>query len=1251
MAAPNAESVDLDKIQQQLSALSLSLRCAICLSIVPKSDSGATSLPCSHFFCTECILQCQQQQQKQSNNSNNNAKKDTITCPTCRQDCSRRQFISDHRITRIVTLYHELKHALEYKLQHEFSHEEMDMSASQINASDWPQFVPQTVDPRLSRDTLQAYLQYSVTGANTTTINAAAVAPAVAPAAVPTASMAAPPQAQEPTQIPAAAPPPPPVAPVSATTSQLNNLPLAKVVAAEPLRSVPPTVASNVSHQSPAKDSSAVADTESSRSSRKRKMTSPTASASAEPSRAKRGARLIGADDDETEATTTAPAVAAAATASDNEESSQSEADKDIDMTIDTSHVIKAKDTAAAAADTELQLHDEACHVCCSIDAEEDEDQLIFCDGCNVSVHAKCYGVVTIPDGDWFCDRCVAVLREKSARASDVVCCLCSNTKDRAFKRAAEPLHTSTWVHISCALWHTGPVFVNPETRSSVDKLWTVEVFRFKLQCSFCNEDGAALQCGFERCAQAYHVTCGFRHKGVKFELKQPGDDPKEIRELDKKNNNRKKKDSKSRDDEVYFHSFCSQHAALSDRVRADNSARTKKERDAKPMRWKQSYKLQISSPKHDDSNDEQATPVSAAAPLKKWGQGAKAPMRGKKSNKKKLRADDRFVCDDNSSDDDDAPLASSSNAHRASGGGIRSATAAGKTKRRNAQHQSTPLGSNNAASSRALTQSAPSRAQHSSSSTTFASHSRRAHIEHLTLLTTSLSPEQIALCHEFAEMCHDQLTTPLRRYVVCVTGEFTDQVTHLLTPASESNGYKLEKRTMKVFQCLLSGAWIVGMQWILDAMATKLIQPELSYQLQGDLKSVGGFERAHAAMWQHGGGGTGAMTTTKRQLIRKRCALLRRCEFALAGQWQRRNLQRDVLELIQRAGGRVLQAPLRNPLTGLALFGKPSALVLTPIESRELQPQSMDDESSSEDERDAAKSKGMPRIARRFLITDSTSDTSQATLSAMLNNDVCLWLAQNRIQCVTSGWFFDTIVSYHLAPLPAINDRIKFDSNADPLMSKHSSSSSKSVKRKSAHAPLPDASSDDDASDFEDDPQSDTAAASRNPLATIDDQIEATRATLRTSHRQKPNKTFTMPPKRKRGTSNAETSPLRHDVDFDDAQMDTENASADRRHARNQNHRSSHNDHATNDKDYALLARQAEVAAQAQLEKAMQSAEKSSDPVQLAQQMRKQVEMQLKRNMKQQQQQQQPQQSALQARLKRKSSGAAAPSAISLDD
>lgn len=51
----------------------------------------------------------------------------------------------------------------------------------------------------------------------------------------------------------------------------------------------------------------------------------------------------------------------------------------------------------------------DACHVC----GEEApnhwgaDDEIVFCDGCDIQVHLSCYGLSKVPKGAWHCVGCV----------------------------------------------------------------------------------------------------------------------------------------------------------------------------------------------------------------------------------------------------------------------------------------------------------------------------------------------------------------------------------------------------------------------------------------------------------------------------------------------------------------------------------------------------------------------------------------------------------------------------------------------------------------------------------------------------------------------------------------------------------------------------------------------------------------------------------------------------------------------------
>ncbi|KAL5222326.1 hypothetical protein ABZP36_027039 [Zizania latifolia] len=145
------------------------------------------------------------------------------------------------------------------------------------------------------------------------------------------------------------------------------------------------------------------------------------------------------------------------------------------------------------------------CAVCGSTDGDP-SDPIVFCDGCDLMVHASCYGnplAQSIPDGDWFCSVC-SVKAKKGNPAARPGCCLCP-AKGGAMKHTTD----GRWAHIACALLVPEVFFRHPDGRDGVD-CSRVPAHRFIKECYICESSrGCALECSQPKCGLGFHVSCG----------------------------------------------------------------------------------------------------------------------------------------------------------------------------------------------------------------------------------------------------------------------------------------------------------------------------------------------------------------------------------------------------------------------------------------------------------------------------------------------------------------------------------------------------------------------------------------------------------------------------------------------------------------------------------------------------------------------------------------------------------------------
>lgn len=145
------------------------------------------------------------------------------------------------------------------------------------------------------------------------------------------------------------------------------------------------------------------------------------------------------------------------------------------------------------------------CAICQSTDGDP-KDPIVFCDGCDLMVHTSCYGnplVQGIPEGDWFCNQCLAVTKVENI--DSFTCCLCPN-KGGALKSTVD----GGWAHVVCALFVPEVFFHDSEGRDGID-CSKVPTRRWDHRCYVCEgRTGCAIDCSEPKCLLSFHITCGF---------------------------------------------------------------------------------------------------------------------------------------------------------------------------------------------------------------------------------------------------------------------------------------------------------------------------------------------------------------------------------------------------------------------------------------------------------------------------------------------------------------------------------------------------------------------------------------------------------------------------------------------------------------------------------------------------------------------------------------------------------------------
>lgn len=148
------------------------------------------------------------------------------------------------------------------------------------------------------------------------------------------------------------------------------------------------------------------------------------------------------------------------------------------------------------------------CAVCESTDGDP-TDPIVQCDGCDLMVHASCYGhpfTKGIPEGDWFCAQCS---ESKSSNSKpQISCCLCP-----VGGGALKPTTDGRWAHLVCAIYVPEVFFEDSEGREGINCSGVLKR-RWEKKCCVCeSRNGCVIDCSEPKCRLGFHVSCWLKEE------------------------------------------------------------------------------------------------------------------------------------------------------------------------------------------------------------------------------------------------------------------------------------------------------------------------------------------------------------------------------------------------------------------------------------------------------------------------------------------------------------------------------------------------------------------------------------------------------------------------------------------------------------------------------------------------------------------------------------------------------------------
>lgn len=161
--------------------------------------------------------------------------------------------------------------------------------------------------------------------------------------------------------------------------------------------------------------------------------------------------------------------------------------------------------------DEEMPTQEQSASDCCSVCRENEsyeDDPIVFCDGCDVAVHQCCYGLASIPNGQWHCDWCASqssTANGQKKKQSESACHLCP-VRGGAVKQTI----CGHWVHVQCFMWIPEVTVNTVNGALTLGTLKQLDPDRNTLSCSICHstKGKGIIQCAYKKCLVAFHVSC-----------------------------------------------------------------------------------------------------------------------------------------------------------------------------------------------------------------------------------------------------------------------------------------------------------------------------------------------------------------------------------------------------------------------------------------------------------------------------------------------------------------------------------------------------------------------------------------------------------------------------------------------------------------------------------------------------------------------------------------------------------------------